>query len=346
MKTLHKKIAAGASALLLAAALASCGGSEVSSSGGSGVPLGYQDIVTNPPAVTYTGNAKQVSDEMTAIRQGAGPGLLVQNAKLDTAAGTHASFLVSNNLLLPGYLDVIQAGGILGGHYESAALSGFTGTSPQARANAAGYVGTVSEIMSFGAANGTDCVGSLGDSVYHLIELLSPFVEVGVAFNPGNGSGSVCAILLGVASTTLGQLPTSAAFYPFAGQAAVLPTYYNSAEVPNPAPDLTSGAGHPVAVSLYTLAAPVLNGSDIVINTFSITPAGGAALPARVLAKTGVTTSGPALTVDDAIPRAGFVVLLPVAPLAANTLHNVSFSAFVKGQPVINSWSFTTGAAN
>jgi len=347
MKISCKKVAALVPTLLLAASLASCSKSEVSSeTTPPPAPPGYQGVVTNPPAVTYSGDDKQVSDSVNTIRQGAGPGLFIQNASLDTAADNHTSFLVSNNLLLPGYLNVVQAGGILGGHYENAALSGFTGTSPQARATAAGYVGTVDEIMTFGAASGTDCASSLEDSVYHLIELISPFIDVGISFNPGTGSGSVCAILLGVGSNTLGQLPTSAVFYPYDTETGVPPTYYNSAEVPDPAPDLAS-AGHPVAASLYTLANPVLSGSDIVINAFSITPSGGGpALPVRVLAKIGVTSTGPTLTVDDVIPRAGFVVLLPIAPLAANTVYDVSFNATVKGQLVSKDWSFTTGAAN
>jgi len=348
MKAHYRTITTLAATLLLAT-LASCGGSGVSSSASTG--SGYQGVVTNPPAVTYTGEDLNVSNTVQAIRQAAGPGLFVQNAALDTAAGSHASFLVNNpGLLLPGYLNVLQAGSIYGAHFENSILVGFTGASPQARATAAGYVGTVSEAMTFGAPNGTACVDSLGNSVYHLIGLISPFIDVGISFNAGSGSGSACAIVLGVGSNTLGQLPTSPVFYPYDLQTGVPPTYYNSAEVPDPAADLTlamqTPLGHPVAVSLYTLANPVLSGGDIVMNAFSITPSGGAALSVRVLANTGVTTTGPALTVDNVIPRAGFVVLLPLAPLAASTLHDVSFSATVKGQPVINNWSFTTGVAN
>ena len=344
MKTHCKKIAALAATLLLAATLASCGGGDSSST--VAPSPGYQGVVTNPPAVTYLGNNLQVSNAVTAIRQGAGPGLLIQNTALDTAGGNHAGFLVNNNLLQPGYLNVVQAGGILGGHYENSALGGFTGISPQARATAAGYGGTVSEIMTFGALTGTACVDSLGNSVYHLIELISPFIDVGISFNPGIGGGSVCAILLGVRSDTLGQLPTSPVLYPYDLQTGVPPNYYNSAEVPDPASDLTPPLGHPVAVSLYTLANPTLSGSDIVIHTFSITPNAGSPLTVRVLANAGVTSDGPALTVDGVIPRAGFVVLLPIAPLAASTLHSVSFSATVKGQLVSRNWSFTTGTAN
>jgi len=347
MKTHCRKIAALAATLLLAATLASCGGGGGSTSV-AGVSPGYQGVVTNPPAVTYLGSNLEVSNAVTAIRQGAGPGLFVQNTALDTAASSHASFLVNNDLLQPGYLNVLQAGNIYGGHFENSALPGFTGASPQARATAAGYIGTVSEIMTFGASTGTGCVDSLGNSVYHLIDLISPFIDVGISFNPGSGSGSACAIVLGVASSTLGQLPaTGLVFYPYDLQTGVPPNYYNSAEVPDPAPDLTQAMqtplGHPVAVSLYTLANPTLSGSDIVIHDFTITPNAGAA---RVLANTGVSSDGPTLTVDSVIPRAGFVVLLPTAPLAASTLHDVSFSATVKGQLVNLNWSFTTGAAN
>jgi hypothetical protein len=53
------------------------------------------------------------------------------------------------------------------------------------------------------------------------------------------------------------------------------------------------------------------------------------------------------LTVDDVIPRAGFVVLLPTDPsLVVSKTYAVTFNATVKGQPVSKTWSFTTGAAN
>lgn len=346
-----KKATTLAPTVLLLAVLASCGGGGGGGSGGSGGSTSvvtYQNLVTSAPAVTYTSDNLLVSDQITLIRQDTGSGLLAQNTSLDNAASNHAAFLVNNNLLSqPGYLTSSQPGGILGGHYEDSTLAGFTGASPQARATAAGYSGTVTELMTFGAASGTDCLASLDDSMYHLIDLVSPFIDLGISFNAGNGSGSACAIELGAGSTTLGQLPAAgnAVAYPVVGQSGVPPTFYNQAEDPVPAPDLSS-AGHPVVVSLYTLATPTLSGSDIVIHTFSITPSGGTALGVRVLANTGVTSDGPTLTTDNVIPRAGFVVLLPVAPLAANTTYDLLFSATVKGQLISKTWSFTTGAAN
>lgn len=341
-----KKITALVPTVLLVAALASCSGGG----GGGGAPaVTHQSIVTSVPAVTYTANNLSISTQITPIRQDSASGLLAQNTSLDKAASNHASFLVTNTLVSNAvYLTTDQAGtGILGGHYEDSTFPGYTGVSPQARATAAGYAGTVTELMTFGAASGTACIASLEDSVYHLIDLISPFMDVGIDFDAGTGSGSACAIELGVGSSTLGQLPAAGnlVFYPDAGQTNVLPTFYNQAEEPVPASDLAS-AGHPVVVSLYTLATPTLSASDIVIHTFSITPNGGAALGVRVLVNTGVTSDGPALTVNSVIPGVGFVVLLPTAPLAANTTYNVAFSATVKGQAVSNTWSFITGAAN
>jgi hypothetical protein len=350
MMTPHcKKIATLAPAVLLAAALASCGGGGSSSGGGGVTPVvTHQITVTSVPVATYTSTDNiSISNQITPIRQGTGAGLLAQSTSLDNAASNHANFLVNNSLVSNATYLTTSFGGILGGHYENSALAGYTGASPQARATAAGFPGTVTELVVFGAASGTDCVFSLENSVYHLIDLISPFVDVGIEFNAGNGSGSACVIELGVGSATLGQLPVAGSLvvYPDANQTNVLPTFYNQAEVPVPVPDLPS-AGHTVVVSLYTLATPTLSGNDILIHTFSITPNVGVAPGVRLLANTGVTSDGPILTVDDLIPGAGFVVLVPTAPLAANMAYNVSFSATVKGHAVSKTWSFITGNAN
>ncbi|MGA7595225.1 MAG: hypothetical protein WCA64_08510 [Gallionella sp.] len=353
-----RTICALAPTFMLAAALASCGGGGGGTNATPTPALTYQGTVTSVLAVTYTAEDLSISDEITAasspsIRLDAGAGLLAQNPKLDTAASSHAAFLVDNNLQSNAIYLTTSFGGILGGHYEdnntanASNQTNYTGASPQARATAAGYSGTVTELMTFGAADGAACVASLEDSVYHSIALVSPFIDMGIGFNAGGG-GSVCAIVMGVKSTSLGQLPAAGpVVYPYDGQADVLPTFYNQAEVPTP-PVTTSPAGHPVVVSLYTLATPTLSGSNIVIDNFSITPQSGVSALAQVLTKSGVTSGsgGPTLTPDSNIPAAGFVVLVPTSPLTPGTIYDISFSAKVKGQTVSKSWSFTTGAAN
>jgi uncharacterized protein YkwD len=367
IKPYLKEIAIFTPAILLAAVLTACGsggggGSSNGNNGGNngGDPvLTYQGLVTSVQVASYASAAENlaISSQVAAIRQGTGDGLLAQNTSLDTAASKHAAFLDDNDLASSGVYLTTTYSGILGGHYEdsnAASAVNYTGASPQARATAAGYAGTVTELMVFDAANGTACLASLENSVYHLIALVSPFIDLGIGFNAGIHHGfSVCAIEMGVRSTTLGQLPaTGSVAYPYAGQTAVPPTFYNHGEAPVPASDLAT-VGHPVVVSLYTLTNPSLAGSDIVIHNFSITKrVGPVVLPVRVLAKTGVTSDVPALAltlkVDDVIPAAGFVVLLPTTPLEASTIYDLSFSATVKGSstPVTKTWSFTTGIAN
>ncbi|MDP2323322.1 MAG: hypothetical protein Q8N51_04745, partial [Gammaproteobacteria bacterium] len=265
-----RKFAALAPALLLATALASCGGG-----GGGGTPPppppAYQGVVSTVPTVTYTSHNLVISGSINDdVRGAAGFGKLAQNAALDNAALKHAAFLVDNGLVADTtYLTTEQTGGILGGHYEASnalSLANFTGASPQVRATNAGYTGTgtvtVTELMIFGAADGAACIAALENSVYHLIALVSPYVDMGISFNAGTGSGSACAIVLGVKNyLTLGQLPASPVVYPYNNQTGVAPTFYNQAEFPIPASDLDP-VGHPVVVSLYTLSNPTLVDSD------------------------------------------------------------------------------------
>jgi len=333
-------------------ALSGCGGGGGGASTATApiapAPVAYSAVVTSVPAPVYAlPDDVTIATQLNAARQGSGSGLLAQSTVLDLSAHNHTNFLV-NNQLVGNYTYLTSTfDGVSGGHYENPSLSGYSGQLPQARAAAAGYTGTVSELITFGTASGADCIAAFENSVYHLAQMLSPSMDVGIDFNAGNGGGSACAIELGVPTTSLGQLPASGTIvtFPNSGMTGVAPTFYNQGEDPDPAPDL-SVAGHPVLVSLYTTATPTLTGSDIVIQTFSITPANGSAVAVRVLVNSGVTSSGPAITVDNTISAPGELLLLPTVPLTPNTLYNVSFAATVKGAAVSQNWSFTTGAAN
>lgn len=323
-------------ALTMLSLLAACGGGGGGSSGSS----------VSPP--TYTGDNLAVFTQLNAVRQSAGAGTTAQNAALDTAAASHASYLVNNSLVTnAAYLNSV-VGGILGGHYEDTSIpgyvGGFTGCTPQARATAAGYSGTVNELLSFGATTAADCTASIENSVYHLVQLIAPFTEIGLSFNAGSGSGPVCAIELGVGSTA--QLPAIGSWvsYPANGQINVAPAFYNQAESPVPAADLSS-AGHPVAISLYNQSNSSLLVGNIVLHTFTLT-ALSSPVSARVLAQPGVGSDGTALTPDANIPAPGILVLLPTTPLSPNTVYSVAFSATANGAAVSKNWSFTTGNMN
>ena len=304
-------------------------------------------LLTTVPATTYSqADALTIYNKLSTIRANAGVGLLNQNSNLDQAASSHASFLVNNSLASNGsYLYSLQSG-ILGGHYENPTLTGYTGQTPQSRATAAGYNGTVTELETFGSTSGTVCINSIENSVYHLSALLSPYLDLGLVFNNGTNGATVCNVQLGVGTSALGQYPPTGtyAFYPYSGETNVPPTFYNQAESPTPAPDLAI-AGHPIIFSFYNLTNKTLNSTDIVIHTFTVS-AIGTTIPVRILAQAGVTSDGPILVADNNLAGPGFVSALPISSLIANTTYSVSLTGSVKGTTVTQSWSFTTGSAN
>jgi hypothetical protein len=186
----------------------------------------------------------------------------------------------------------------------------------------------------------------LEDSVYHLVNLLSPYVDVGLTFNAGTAGASVCTIEIGVLTSSVGQFPAtgSYAIYPYNGQTGVLPTFYNQAEFPTPVPDLPK-AGHPIVISLYNLTNQTLSASQVVVNSFTVTTSSGANVPVRILTAAGVTGSA-ALTADSNLTAPGFVLAVPLSPLASNTTFNVTFTGTANTASVNKTWNFTTGAAN
>lgn len=353
MKSIQSIVARRAAlvaALSLTIAVSACGG-------GGGAPPSYSvPLLDAATTATYSSPSDgAVWSALKTMRLTSGAGIARQQSALDEAARAHASYLVANGFVdadsyLISSFPTSSSGLLIGGHYEQRGLSGFTGQSPQDRATYAGYHGTVNEVVTFGAPTAPDCVASLENSVYHLISLMSPFVDVGVSFNPGTGAGSVCVIAIGVPTSTQGQLPARDNYllYPGNNAQGVAPVFANTAEIPTPVPDLPK-AGHPVLVSLYTQATQSIAASDLRIDAFSLTPAsGGSPVAARILVSPGVSSGGPTLTSDSNIAGPGFVVLVPVEPLLPSTTYTANFSATLAGlyPAVRRTWSFTTGALN
>ena len=174
--------------------------------------------------------------------------------------------------------------------------------------------------------------------------------QVGISFNPGNGSGSACVIELGTPSTSGGQFPATSAttVYPANGQTGVPITYLTASELPQvPVASSYPQMGQPIVVSLYSLANSALTANKLSVQSFSLHQgsASGTAVAATVLAAAGVTSAANlTLTTDVNLAQPGMVVLVPNAPLAASTTYYVQISATVNGSSVTNAWSFTTGA--
>lgn len=336
-------------ALVLTLLLAACGGGG---SGGSPVvatnpptsipPPLDGNIVTSVPTPTYPAGSGNLSifNAINALRGKIGSGLLAQSLLLDKSTGAHWSYIDQN--------------GISELHGETAGKPGFTGVRAGDRIAAAGYSAAVSGEAIYSTV-GTDkymtCVAEWANSVYHTALLFASTIDIGIAannFNPVSGASTLCVVDVATSTSQTAQLPGAGSIraYPYANQADVPFVFFNRTETPTPVPDLVE-AGTPVTVSFETRGMAVT--APIAISQFSLTPAGGAAVEARILVNKGgklgpvITSNGPALT-DDGNMQGFTATLVPVLRLKPSTTYNVALIAVVDGKTINKSWTFTTAA--
>lgn len=355
-------------------ALVGCGGGGSSSAGAAPVPPApvqpvpvpqaqWKPIVTAVPTPTYAGNNLLAFNLLNSLRAATGVGLLTQNPYLDKSSANHNSYLFNN----PNYF----ASGT-SFHSEVVGNTGFTGSTVQARASAAGYSGLVSESGSGSTGSiSNNTIGALGwgdfdvhvlinNSVYHRFGLLSNWTDVGISVVSDSSSpqSTFTVVNLGNApELTFGQLPAAPVVYPYASQKGVDTTFVPISEVPNPAPDLGTYAnpmtvGLPITIALdsvSTLGSDLqkLHAADITISAFTVTAQGNATpLNSRIITAAGVKAASGVVLTNDPVPgqlAASQICLLPLAPLSVNTVYNAMFIATVKGKPINLAWSFTTG---
>jgi len=341
-------------ALVLASLLAACGGGG----GGSGdgpvvattppvnpptMPSPTEgNIVTSVPTPTYTAGSGNliVFNAINALRGKIGSGLLAQSLQLDKSADAHWSYINQN--------------GIAELHGETAGKPGYTGVRAADRIAAAGYSASVSGEAIY-STTGTDmyntCVAEWANSVYHAALLFASTINIGVSannFNPAGGASTLCVVDVATSTTQSAQLPGAGSIraYPYANQVDVPFVFFNRTETPTPVPDLLE-AGTPVTVSFETRGLAVT--TPIAISQFTLTPAGGAAVDARILVNRAgtigpvITSNGPALT-DDSQLQGFSATLVPVQRLKASTAYTVALIAVVDGKSISKSWTFTTAA--
>ncbi|WP_156401333.1 hypothetical protein [Duganella sp. Root1480D1] len=335
-------------ALALTLMLAACGGGG---SGGSPVvattppaipPPLEGNIVTSVPTPTYAAGSGNLSifNAINALRGKIGSGLLAQSLLLDKSAGAHWSYINQN--------------GVSELHGETAGKPGYTGVRASDRIAAAGYTASVSGEAIYSTV-GTDkymtCVAEWANSVYHAALLFASTIDIGIAannFNPAEGASTLCVVDVATSTSQTAQLPGAGSIraYPYANQVDVPFVFFNRTETPTPVPDLVE-AGTPVTVSFETRGMAVT--VPIAISQFSLTPAGGTAVDARILVNKGgqlgpvISTNGPALT-DDGNMQGFTATLVPVQRLKPSTAYSVALIAMVDGKAVNKSWTFTTAA--
>ncbi|CAN7794226.1 CAP domain-containing protein [Caballeronia sp. LjRoot34] len=292
---------------------------------------------------------------INAYRSNVGVGMVSQDANLDAAAQAHAL-----------YNQVNFNSGVLQGltHTEDAANPSFYEATPYQRARKAGTAVNlwVSEVVaaSYSPANnrtsdGDDCAGQWLNSVYHLQSATDNSTSVGFGYvAPVSVQKALfyCVANFGAVSSPAPEGPASYNATPYDGGqqiaagAIVHAPFANESNVPlamepespNPAPDVAA-PGRPIMVRVNAQ-----KGNILTVNSFQLADAAGAVVPARVIvAPSAVAGSKAAATADvNDYLSAGVAFLLPLAPLAANTVYTVTFTGARDSVAMAATWQFTT----
>ena len=305
-------------------------------------------LQTSAAAPSYAASSQQASffSALNTVRAAAGAGVVDQSTTIDVASQAHADYLTAN---ITTTTDL---------HSEVSTKTGYYGDTLATRLTKAGYsYGFATEVVGGTGASlsATDCVYGLMDTVYHAAALLSQETAVGVGIGSDAASIPLCVSDLADASTdSYGQVPASGALiaYPFSGQTSVAGTFYVAYEEPRPSATLfpNTTAGTPIVVRLRNadfVNAQAAGTLAATVTQFTLTDAGGNIVQAAILAAPDVTGSGVTLNSDSNLGD-GFVILVPLSPLAANATYTAHFSSTLtaSGTALTKTWSFTTGSSS
>ena len=296
------------------------------------------NLQTSVPALTYaaTSAEHQFVTALNQFRSQVGLGLLAQNDLLDKSARNHLQYVLKNDVLNGGQVNMRTNDAATGRsqfHIESAAYPLFTGIQEDDRARFVGYTSQyVGEEVAFaGGKGGKVALDSLAATVYHRAGLMIQGLrEVGVAV--GSDRSQTVTLEMGYKSQ---QTNASDFFgvYPADNQTGLgLHTYV---ETPNPFPELSiSNTDFPTKTG-YPASVVVKEGATLEVITFTMTET-GASTPLDVRIMTKANDPNRYLTSNIAF-------LAAKAALKPNTTYAVAFSGRVNNVIVNKSWKFTTG---
>ena len=233
----------------IAAALTACGGGG----GGGSATVGTSTTTTPvaqtaaqastinnsaPSTPTYAAGSEELKafNVLNAERTKCGFGSLAQNVKLDAAALAHAN-----------YLKINMPKGAPFGHTEDLVNypTGFTGTSPGERVNAAGYmplgVGeNATGIFTTPAGLDSWSVRDLLSGPFHLRSMMGIYREVGIGIQQVTTTAGASVFDLGVptSSSIQDQASDEVLTYPCEGSNNVVAALYGETPSPLPSRDL------------------------------------------------------------------------------------------------------------
>ncbi len=311
-------------ACIAALALAACGGGSDSGSasgatgatGSSGMSTGFAGQDASAPLLTNN-VATDGFNWINYRRTQAGVGALTRNSLLDRSSQAHSDYQRLNNTVT---------------HDEQANKAGFTGVTVEDRVQAAGYKlvrnYASGEIIAATTNNtGFYMAEELVTAIYHRFVMFEPLFK-----DMGTGSASTSANYV-YFTTNLGAtngyspgLPShTIVSWPFDGQTGMVTTFASNYEEPDPVPDINE-VGYPISVHANLT-------ETVAVQSFTVRPRGASNnLATRLLVKGQ----------DPNTTMASVASIVPLAPLAAGTTYDVSFTGTVGGTAVSKTWSFTT----
>lgn len=320
--------AAAAAMAALTLSLAACGGgggggtSTASTGGGTSSTSSTPTSSSTPnngtlatPRYATSSQELVAFNQLNAMRQQCGFPQLNENTLLDQSVANHIQYMISNSYV---------------GHYETSGNPGFTGATPQARANYVGYTGTVGEVLGSNQTGfgGSSAIYGLSVAPYHLSAMFEPFSDIGMKYAKLTSSADVYVADLG--AYTAANYQNAPLTYPCQGV-----------------------ANAPYANTVGEQPTPTINGTPI---TFPIgTPITVMGNVSDTLRLTSGTISDPHgnitnLTLMDSSNDSNHElsnfagVAWPASPLQPNTTYNVSINGTDNGTAFSRNFSFTTGS--
>jgi uncharacterized protein YkwD len=359
---MKNKISALTAVSFAALALSACGGGGGNSNNNSnGAPAASAPAVTSGnlqtsvPASTYATGTAQATffTQLNTYRAAMGVGQLKQDSVLDTSAAAHALYLVNN--FANGNITAVT-------HDEVSTNVNYYEATPLTRARKAGapvteFIGedaAVGIVQATADATASNCFNQYVNTMYHLNAMMETQETVGVGIQTNTAQGTYgCVLDFGETTNVVGS-PVDNGFYTYGGQQMATNAIAHSplanetnvaramvAETPNPAPDLAA-PGRPILVRVNVSS----QGDQLTVSSFTLSAANGSAVPARIIVPSSAVSGSTGVTADvnsNAL-TIGAAVLLPLAPLAANTTYTVAFSGQRDGTPISTTFTFTTGS--
>jgi uncharacterized protein YkwD len=299
------------------------------------VACGWQD----PVADTDSGNGGNESTEFSG--QDASAPVLTKNVAVDGRAWINyrrsqiglppLTESVTVARAAQGHSDYQRINNIVT-HEQTRGKQGFTGVTLQDRLKSAGYSfaedNRIGEVISASDnQTGFYMAEELVTAIYHRFVMFEPvFQEIGTgsATNSANYAYFTADFVTNngyAAGLAAGTLAT----WPLNGQTRVPINFDSDQEKPDPVPDARL-VGYPISV--HTNLTRTLTVRSFTVRAHN----SNSNLTTRLLIKDN----------DANISTASVAAIIPIAPLVANTVYDVSFSGAIDGTAITKNWSFTT----